>query len=220
MLSPIARRGYGERDESHSVGCVGGSRRIIRSKGSSSRRSWTSLPWRRNRDPFEFRRRRISTGAPRHKAVLELAASMAGWGTPPAAGPRARYSDARGDGFHCGRQVAEVSLDSAGHVRRATKFGARSIPARLVNPATFVAARFRVALFYGLTAALFGEISIDKGRVGAARIFRTMENGGAWADAPEHQVRFIESGARTGRCGASLGPQPIAARCRPTRSSR
>ena len=46
------------------------------------------------KDPYQFRRDLLGK-PPRHRAVLDLAAEKAGWGTPPAAGPCARH---RGDG--------------------------------------------------------------------------------------------------------------------------
>jgi len=59
-----------------------------------------------------------------------------------------------------------------------------------------------------LTAALYGEISIDKGRV-VQKNFTDYEMV-RMADAPAHEVRFIESGARTGGAGEP-GTAPIAA---------
>ena len=46
------------------------------------------------KDPVQYRRR-CWASRPRHRAVLELAAEKAGWGTPLRAGPRARHRGAR-----------------------------------------------------------------------------------------------------------------------------
>lgn len=156
------------------------------------------------KDPFEFRRAHLEN-APRHKAALELAAEMANWSTPPEAG-RARGIAIR-DAFGtivC--QVAEVSLgtDGRAHVH---KVWSAVDPGEVVNPATFTA-QIQGGAIYGLTAALYGEITIDKGRV-VQQNFPDYEMV-RMAEAPVHEVRFIESGARTGGAGEP-GTAPIAA---------
>jgi len=146
-------------------------------------------------DPFEFRRTQL-TGAPRHKAVLELAAEMAGWGASLPEG-RARGIAMREAMGSIVAQVAEVSLGEDGRVR-VHKMWSAVDPGEVVNPATFTA-QIQGGAIYGLTAALYGEISIDKGRV-VQQNFPDYEMV-RMADAPEHEVRFIESGARTGGAG-------------------
>jgi isoquinoline 1-oxidoreductase beta subunit len=94
-------------------------------------------------------------------------------------------------------QVAEVSLGEDGRVR-VHKMWSAVDPGEVVNPATFTA-QIQGGAIYGLTAALYGEISIDKGRV-VQQNFPDYEMV-RMADAPEHEVRFIESGARTGGAG-------------------
>lgn len=155
-------------------------------------------------DPFEFRRAHL-TGAPRHKAVLEAAAEMAGWGTPPAAG-RARGIAMREAFGSIVAQVAEVSIGEDGRVRVHNVWSAVD-PGEVVNPATFTG-QIQGGAIYGLTAALYGEISIDKGRV-VQQNFHDYEMV-RMADAPAHEVRFIESGARMGGAGEP-GTAPIAA---------
>ena len=113
------------------------------------------------KDPYEFRRDLLA-GAPRFLGVLELAAEKAGWGTPPAAGISRGIAV-----FKCFEsyvaEVAEVSVasDGTGKVHRvvcAVDCGP------VVNPA-IVESQMQGAIVYGLTAALYGEITIDKGRV-------------------------------------------------------
>jgi isoquinoline 1-oxidoreductase beta subunit len=154
-------------------------------------------------DPFEFRRAHFDN-APRHKATLELAASMAGWGTPPGEG-RAHGIAIREAFGSIVAQVAEVSLGEGGRVR-VHKVWSAVDPGEVINPATFTA-QVQGAAIYGLTAALYGEISIDKGRVVQKNFpdYDMVRMG----DAPEHEVRFIESGARTGGAGEP-GTAPIA----------
>lgn len=162
------------------------------------------LAYAAGQDPFVFRRAHLE-GAPRHKAVLELAAAMAGWETKPAQG-RARGIAIRDAFGTIVAQVAEVSLNADGRVRVHQVWSAVD-PGEVINPATFVA-QIQGGAIYGLTAALYGEITIDKGRV-VQRNFPDYEMV-RMADAPQHEVRFIESGARTGGAGEP-GTAPIAA---------
>jgi isoquinoline 1-oxidoreductase beta subunit len=113
------------------------------------------------RDPYELRREMLSE-EPRHRAVLELAATSAGWGKPL---PKGR---ARGIAIHESfgsivAEVAEVSVDDAGAVRvhRVTCAVDCGV---IVNPDT-VRAQMEGGIVYGLTAALKGEINIKGGRV-------------------------------------------------------
>ena len=156
------------------------------------------------KDPFEFRRAHFS-GAPRHKAALELAAEMAGWGTAPSGG-RARGIAIRDAFGTIVAQAAEVSIGEDGRVRVHNVWSAVD-PGEVVNPATFTA-QIEGGAIYGLTAALYGEISIDKGRV-VQQNFPDYDMV-RMAQAPLHEVRFIESGARTGGAGEP-GTAPIAA---------
>jgi isoquinoline 1-oxidoreductase beta subunit len=80
-------------------------------------------------------------------------------------------------------------------------------PGEVINPATFTG-QIQGGAIYGLTAALYGEISIDKGRVVQQNFpdYEMVRMG----EAPEHEVRFIESGVHTGGAGEP-GTAPIAA---------
>jgi isoquinoline 1-oxidoreductase beta subunit len=111
-------------------------------------------------DPYEYRRALLAN-APRHRGVLELAATKAGWGTPLPAGR------ARGIAVHKSfesfvAQVAEVSV-SAGAVRVHRVVCAVDC-GLAVNPST-IAAQMQGGIVYGLAAALTGAITIDRGRV-------------------------------------------------------
>ena len=157
------------------------------------------------KDPFAFRKAHLS-GAPRHKAVLELAAEMSGWGSALEPG-RARGISLREAFGTIVAQVAEVSLGAEGRVR-VHKMWSAVDPGEVINPATFTA-QIQGGAVYGLTAALYGEISIDRGRVVQQNFpdYNMVRMG----DAPAtHEVRFIESGARTGGAGEP-GTAPVAA---------
>lgn len=103
----------------------------------------------------------------RHLAVLKLAAQKAGWGGPlPAAPDGARQ--ARGVALHQSfgsivAQVAEVSLGADKSVRVHRVVCAIDCGFAL-NP-QLIAQQMESAIVYGLSAALHGEITFDKGQV-------------------------------------------------------
>ncbi len=112
------------------------------------------------RDPLAVRQELLAH-SPRHRAVLDLAAAKAGWGTVPAG--RAQgiaihhfFSDA------IVAEVAEVSIE--GGKVRVHKVTCAIDCGLAVNPANV---RYQVegAVIYGLSAALYGAITVDKGRV-------------------------------------------------------
>lgn len=112
------------------------------------------------RDPVAFRRGLLAS-APRHRAALDLAAARAGWGMPPPAGRH------RGVAVHESfgsvvAQVAEVSVE--GGAVRVHRVVAAIDCGTVVNPDT-VAAQVEGGIVYGLTAALHGRITLERGRV-------------------------------------------------------
>jgi len=113
------------------------------------------------KDPVDFRRDMLGR-QPRLKDALELAASKAGWGqTLPARVGRGVAVQPSFASFIA--TIAEVEVDENGEidVRRIVCAVDAGIA---VNPDTIVA-QLQGGLIFGLTAALYGEITIDKGRV-------------------------------------------------------
>jgi isoquinoline 1-oxidoreductase beta subunit len=113
------------------------------------------------KDPYLFRRDLLSK-APRHLAALNLAAEKAGWGKPLPQG-RARgiaVMEAFGSILS---QVTEVSVDSKGAVK-VHRIVCTVDTGWVINPDT-IKQQMEGGIVYGLTAALKGEITIDKGRV-------------------------------------------------------
>jgi isoquinoline 1-oxidoreductase beta subunit len=112
------------------------------------------------RDPYELRLELLSG---RDKAVLELAATKADWGTPLPDGW------GRGIAFHSTfgvtpvAQVTEVSVDENGKVRVHRVVCAVDC-GTVVNPDT-VEAQMEGGIVFGLTAALKASITIENGRV-------------------------------------------------------
>ncbi len=114
-----------------------------------------------SRDPFELRRE-LLRDKPRHKRTLELAAEKAGWGTPLPAGRSRGIAVAEWGPTVC-VEVAEVAVDSDGTVRVPRVVCAVDC-GQAVNTGQ-VEAQMQGGIVFGLSAALYGEITIDKGRV-------------------------------------------------------
>jgi isoquinoline 1-oxidoreductase subunit beta len=113
------------------------------------------------KDPFEFRHALLARH-PRHRRVLELAAEKAGWGEPTPTGT------GRGIALHESfgsfiAQVAEVAISEKGQVRVRRVVCAVDC-GQIVNPDT-VAAQMEGGIVFGLTAALYGAITLKNGRV-------------------------------------------------------
>lgn len=111
-------------------------------------------------DPLDLRRQLLA-GHPRELAVLERAAKMGGWGTPLPSGR------ARGLAVHYSfstyvAHVAEVSVEDGRP--RIHRFATAVDCGRVVNPET-VTAQMEGAVGFGLTATLYGEITLREGRV-------------------------------------------------------
>jgi isoquinoline 1-oxidoreductase subunit beta len=112
------------------------------------------------KDPVELRRKLLAQN-PRLLGVLELAARKADWDKPLPAGRFRGVAVVNNVGSYTA-QVAEISLNQ-GKVRVHRVVCAVDC-GHVVNPA-IVEQQIRSAVVYGLTAALKGEITIDKGRV-------------------------------------------------------
>jgi isoquinoline 1-oxidoreductase beta subunit len=112
-------------------------------------------------DPFAYRRRLLSRH-PRHRRVLELAAEKSEWGTPLAVGRGRGIAVAEAFGSFVA-QVAEVTVDERGRVRVDRVVCAVDC-GPIVNPDT-IEAQIEGGVVFGLTAALYGRITIDRGRV-------------------------------------------------------
>src|SRR5690606_19456055 len=111
-------------------------------------------------DPLAFRRTLLGE-APRDLAVLELAAAKAGWGEPLPAGR------GRGLALHSCfgstvAEVAEVTVSSDGV--KVDRVVAAIDCGIVINP-DILRAQVEGAIAFALSAALYGRISIEGGRV-------------------------------------------------------
>ena len=117
-------------------------------------------------DPVAFRAALLQQH-PRHLRVLKRAAELAGWGKAPAPAPDGAKT-ARGVALHQSfgsivAQVAEVSL-AADKTIRVHRVVCVVDCGTAINP-NHIAQQMESAVVFGLSAALYGQITIEKGRV-------------------------------------------------------
>jgi isoquinoline 1-oxidoreductase beta subunit len=153
-------------------------------------------------DPVEFRRKLLGNDA-RFLAVLDKAAEMSNWRAGPPAG-RGRGIAIQQSFGSIVAEVAEVSVE--GKDVRVHRVWCAIDCGFAANPSGVVA-QMESAINYGLTAALYGEISFENGRVQQSNfhdypILRIDE-------APHIEVAIINSGAAMGGAGEP-GTPPIA----------
>jgi isoquinoline 1-oxidoreductase beta subunit len=158
------------------------------------------------KDPIDFRRSMLGNN-PRLKAALDLVAEKSGWGQPlPHRAGRGVSVQPSFGSFVA--TVVEAEVDDYGevHLRRVTSAVDTGIA---VNPDTIVA-QLQGGLIFGLTAALFGEITIKNGRVQQSnfndyRMLRIDE-------VPPIDVHVIKSGegpGGIGETGVTAGPPAL-----------
>ncbi|KPF72959.1 aldehyde dehydrogenase [Bosea sp. AAP35] len=113
------------------------------------------------KDPLEFRRA-LMKNHPKHLAVLNAAAEKAEWGKPLPAGVFRGICQTMGFGSYVAA-VAEVSVSDDGKLK-IHRIVAATDPGHVVNPAQ-VERQVEGSFVYGLSASLYGEITIKDGRV-------------------------------------------------------
>jgi len=112
-------------------------------------------------DPYQFRLGMLKE-SPKQRAVLQAVAAKADWGEALPANTHRGIAVETSYGSHCA-QVVEVKVNGDGTFRLLRVVCAID-PGHVVNPDT-IAAQVESGITYGLTAALFGDITIHKGRV-------------------------------------------------------
>jgi isoquinoline 1-oxidoreductase subunit beta len=158
------------------------------------------------KDPVDFRRSMLGN-QPRFLAVLNLAAEKSGWGQPlPARVGRGVCVQPSFASFIA--TVVEAEVDEQGEVklRRVTSAVDTGIA---VNPDT-IAAQLEGGLIFGLTAALYGEVTIEKGRVQQSNFhnYRMLRID----QTPKIEVHVIKSGEAPGgigETGVTAGPPAL-----------
>ncbi len=111
-------------------------------------------------DPYLYRRR-LLRNSPKNLAVLDAAARMANWLSPPPKGVHRGIAVTEACGSFCA-QVAEVSVEQG--EMRVHRFISAIDPGHVVNPLS-IEMQNEGAVIFALTAALVGEITIKDGSV-------------------------------------------------------
>ena len=158
------------------------------------------------KDPLELRRRLLAN-SPRLKAALELAADKFGWGKALPAGHGAGISIANNIGSNT-VQIAEASVEK-GKVKVHRVVCAVDC-GHVVNPAGVVQ-QIQSGIVFGLSAALKGGITIDRGRVEQTNfhqydVLRIDE-------MPKVEVHIVPSTAAPGGIGEASPPGIAPAVC-------
>jgi isoquinoline 1-oxidoreductase beta subunit len=154
-------------------------------------------------DPFEYRRSLLAK-SPRHKGVLELAAEKAGWGRPLPDGVGRGIAVAESFGSYVA-EVAEVSVAADG-TPRVHRVVAAVDCGMTVNP-EIIRRQIESAIVYGLSAALYGRLDFEGGRVKQSNfhdypVLRMSE-------MPKVEVHILPSREKPGGIGEP-GTPPIA----------
>jgi len=153
------------------------------------------LAYAAKRDPVSFRKGLLANN-PRTLNVLELAAEKSGWGSTLAQGVgRGVMVENTFDSFLS--VVCEAEVTPGGSIRLRRLVAALDC-GQVVNPDS-VKAQIEGGLIFGLTAALYGEITFDRGRVQQSNFndYRMLR----MDEAPPIEVHLVESSEKPGGIG-------------------
>lgn len=146
------------------------------------------------RDPLEFRLAMLD-GHPRMKRVLETAAEMADWDAGPPAG-RGRGIGIVEDKGGIVAQIAEVSVEDG--APRVHRVWCAADCGQIIHPG-IVEAQLSGSVVAGLTMALYGEITVEEGRIVQSNFhdYGMLRMG----ETPEIEVRILDSREEPGGVG-------------------
>jgi isoquinoline 1-oxidoreductase beta subunit len=146
-------------------------------------------------DPYELRRKLLAD-AGKDLAVLDAAAKTAGWGEPLPDGVHRGIAVQDGYGSY-NASVVEASVDDQDMLKIHRVVMALD-PGYVVNPDS-VRAQIEGCMIYGLTAALYGEITIEDGRVVQSNFhdYQMMR----LAETPPIEIVLVPSGGFWGGVG-------------------
>jgi isoquinoline 1-oxidoreductase beta subunit len=147
------------------------------------------------KDPLAFRQAMLAK-SPKHLAVLNAAAEKAGWDKALPSGVFRGISQCYGYGSYTAA-VAEVSVSPKGELK-IHRIVAATDPGHVVNPQQVVA-QVEGSFVYGLGAVLYGEITIEKGRVAQSNFdnYPVMR----LAEMPKVETVIVPSGGFWGGVG-------------------
>ena len=147
------------------------------------------------KDPIAFRRGMLDK-TPRIQRVLDLVAEKSGWSRPLP--PRVGRGVSLQPTFNTSiAMVVEAEVDAMGDVR--VRQVTIAVDCGIVVNPDSVVAQLEGGMIFGLTAALYGEITVDKGRVRQSNFhdYRMMRID----QAPRIDVHIVKSGEAPGGLG-------------------
>jgi isoquinoline 1-oxidoreductase beta subunit len=153
------------------------------------------LAYAAKQDPVAFRKPMLAKN-PRTLKVLELAAEKSGWGSPlpQGAGRGIMVQNAFGSFLSV---VCEVEVAASGEIRLRRIVAAMDC-GQAVNPDS-VKAQLEGGLVFGMTAALYSEVTFDKGRVQQSNFntYRMLR----MDETPPIEVYIVDSDEKPGGLG-------------------
>ena len=157
-------------------------------------------------DPYQYRRKLLSKD-PVRLAVLDAAAKTASWDRPVP--PGVSRGIALVEAYGLCAQVAEASVGDKGQVKMHRMVAALDT-GHVVNPA-ILQSQAESGIVYGLTAALYGAITIENGRVQQGNFddYEMLR----MADMPAVETALVPSGEFWGGGGEVAVPPLAPALC-------
>jgi isoquinoline 1-oxidoreductase beta subunit len=149
------------------------------------------------KDPVAFRRTLLAK-EPRYVNVLDIAAQKSGWGTPAPAGRSRGVAVMEGYGTYLA-MVSEIS--TSGNQIRVHKVTVAADLGSMVNP-NIVRQQIESSAIFGLSAGLFGEITLKDGQVQQSNfhdypVVRMNES-------PEFDITLVANGEKPGGIGEPI----------------
>ena len=159
------------------------------------------------KDPYEYRRALLAK-QPRFLSVLDLAAEKSGWKTPAPPGIHRGIATTFSYASHVA-QVAEVSVAKDGTVK-VHRIVLAIDPGWVVNP-DILKAQMESGVVYGLSGALFGEITVKDGRIEQSNFHQYPIP--RITDMPKIEVYIVEGQGEQGGAGEPGTPAAAPAVC-------
>ncbi|MFQ3582321.1 MAG: xanthine dehydrogenase family protein molybdopterin-binding subunit [Chloracidobacterium sp.] len=186
---------------------IGFWRAVFDSQNAFVQESWIDeLAHAAQADPVAFRLKLLGK-SPRLKQVLDVAAKAAGWGKPLPKGQARGVAAHFSFGAFCA-QVAEVSIED--DLPRIHRVVCAMDVGTVVNPSQ-VEAQIEGSIVFALSAALYGAITVEKGRVVQSNFndYPLLRLG----EMPKVEVHLIQSGEAPSGAGEPALPPTAPAVC-------
>jgi isoquinoline 1-oxidoreductase beta subunit len=151
------------------------------------------------KDPYEYRGELLADN-PRFRDVLDLAATKAGWGTPLPKNVGRGIAITQSFGTIVAQVVEAEIVDGSPRVRRVVC----SVDAGFAMHPDGMAAQMESGIIYGLTAALYGDVSIHRGAVAQSNFhdYKMVR----MDEAPTIETYIINGGETLGGAGEPATP--------------